>query len=144
LVQKDAADRGIDIKVNTADNICPARIDPDRLSQCLLNLYLNAIQAMDDGGALTVTAAPGEAGNFIIVVSDTGIGIPGDQTNKIFDPYYTTKSKGTGLGLAIVQKIVEAHGGRIEVKSATDKGTSILISIPCKYPETVGGQNDSA
>ena len=143
LVQQDAANKRIDIKVNTADDICSAWIDPDRLTQCLLNLYLNAIQAMEDGGTLTVTCKPGEAGNFIIVVSDTGSGIPGDQLDKVFDPYYTTKSKGTGLGLAIVQKIVEAHGGDTTVRSTSDEGTSFSINIPCKREETAGGQNDN-
>jgi two-component system sensor histidine kinase HydH len=132
LVQQDAANKRIEIKMSIADDICPAWIDPDRLTQCLLNLYLNAIQAMGDGGTLTVTCKPGETSNFNIVVRDTGSGIPGDQLDKVFDPYYTTKSKGTGLGLAIVQKIVEAHGGSTTVRSASDRGTSFSINIPCK------------
>jgi two-component system sensor histidine kinase HydH len=143
LVQQDVANKHIDIKVNTADDICSAWIDPDRLTQCLLNLYLNAIQAMEDGGTLTVTCKPGEAGNLLIVVSDTGSGILGDQLDKVFDPYYTTKSKGTGLGLAIVQKIVEAHGGDTTVRSTSDEGTSFSVNIPCKREETAGGQNDN-
>jgi two-component system sensor histidine kinase HydH len=143
LVQQDATNKHINIKVNTADDICTAWVDPDRLTQCLLNLYLNAIQAMEDGGTLTVTCKPGEAGNFIIVVSDTGTGIPGDQLDKVFDPYYTTKSKGTGLGLAIVQKIVEAHGGDTTVRSTSDEGTSFSINIPCKREETAGEQHDN-
>jgi two-component system sensor histidine kinase HydH len=144
LVQQDAANKRIDIKVNTADDICSAWIDPDRLTQCLLNLYLNAIQAMEEGGTLTVTCEPGEAGNFSIVVSDTGNGISGDRLDKIFDPYYTTKSKGTGLGLAIVQKIVEANGGGTAVHSSKGEGTSFSISIPCWHEEADGGQNDTA
>jgi two-component system sensor histidine kinase HydH len=104
---------------------------------------LNAIQAMVDGGTLTVTSAHDASGNVKIVISDTGPGIPGDQTHKIFDPYYTTKSKGTGLGLAIVQKIIEAHGGAIAVKSNRDQGTSFSISIPCGHAETGGGADDS-
>jgi two-component system sensor histidine kinase HydH len=143
LVQQDVANKHIDIKVNTADDICSAWIDPDRLTQCLLNLYLNAIQAMEDGGTLTVTCKPGEAGNLLIVVSDTGSGILGDQLDKVFDPYYTTKSKGTGLGLAIVQKIIEAHGGDTTVRSISDEGTSFSVNIPCKREETAGGQNDN-
>ncbi len=139
LVQQDAANKSIDINVNTTDDICPAWIDPDRLNQCLLNLYLNAIQSMVNGGILTVKCTPGEAENIDIIVSDTGSGIPADQIKKIFDPYYTTKSKGTGLGLAIVQKIIEAHEGYIEVNSAIDEGTSFLISIPCEHGETPGG-----
>ncbi len=144
LVQQDAANKSIDINVNTTDDICPAWIDPDRLNQCLLNLYLNAIQSMVNGGILTVKCTPGEAENIDIIVSDTGSGIPADQIKKIFDPYYTTKSKGTGLGLAIVQKIIEAHEGYIEVNSAIDEGTSFLISIPCEHGEKPGGKNGNA
>jgi two-component system sensor histidine kinase HydH len=144
LVQQDATNKSIDISVKTEDDICSAWIDPDRFTQCLLNLYLNAIQAMENGGTLTVKSAVGEAEKVKIVVSDTGRGISPEQINKIFDPYYTTKSKGTGLGLAIVQKIIEAHGGQIEVNSTIDKGTSFLISIPCEHIETVEGQNGNA
>ena len=143
LVQQDAANKRIEIKMSITDDICSAWIDPDRLTQCLLNLYLNAIQAMEDGGTLTVTCKPGETGNFIIVVSDTGSGIPGDHLDKVFDPYYTTKSKGTGLGLAIVQKIVEAHGGSTTVRSASDEGTTFSINIPCGDEEITGEQNDN-
>jgi len=144
LVQQDAANKKIDFNVNTEEDICPARIDPDRLTQCLLNLYLNAIQAMQNGGTLTVKCTSGQAGNVNIMVSDTGRGISAEQIKKIFDPYYTTKSKGTGLGLAIVHKIIEAHGGRIEVDSAIDKGTSFIIGLPCEQSETVGGPNGNA
>jgi two-component system sensor histidine kinase HydH len=143
LVQQDAANKRIEIKMSIADDICPAWIDPDRLTQCLLNLYLNAIQAMEDGGTLTVTCKSDQAKNFIILVSDTGSGIAGDQLNKIFDPYYTTKSKGTGLGLAIVQKIVEAHGGGTSVSSTSDEGTTFSFNIPCGDEEITGEQNDN-
>jgi two-component system sensor histidine kinase HydH len=144
LVQQDAANKHIDIKVKIADNICPAWIDPDRLTQCLLNLYVNAIQAMEDGGVLTVGCRPGEDGDIRIVVSDTGSGMPVDQSDKIFNPYFTTKSKGTGLGLAIVQKIVESHGGRITVQSESGQGTSFSIHIPCNHSQKAGGQNGRA
>jgi two-component system sensor histidine kinase HydH len=144
LVQQDASNKSIDISVKTEGGICSAWIDPDRFTQCLLNLYLNAIQAMEKGGYLTVKSVAGEAKKVNIVVSDTGRGISPEQIKKIFDPYYTTKSKGTGLGLAIVQKIIEAHGGKIEVNSAIDKGTSFLISIPCEPIETFEVQNGKA
>jgi two-component system, NtrC family, sensor histidine kinase HydH len=144
LIQQDAANKNIDINVNKTDDSCPAWIDPDRLTQCLLNLYLNAIQAMENGGSLTVESTAGKAGRFNIIVSDTGRGISPEEVRKIFDPYFTTKSKGTGLGLAIVYKIVEAHGGRIEVNSTIDEGTSFLINVPCEHRETAGGQNGNA
>lgn len=135
LIQQDAANKSIDIKVDIDENICAAWLDPDRFTQCLLNLYLNAIQAMEDGGTLSITCRSDADGNVNLTVSDTGRGIPPEQINKIFDPYYTTKSKGTGLGLAIVHKIIEAHGGQIEVNSTIDHGTSFGLSVPCKKRE---------
>jgi two-component system, NtrC family, sensor histidine kinase HydH len=144
LIQQEAANKHIDIKVNLPESLCTAWIDPDRLTQCLLNLYVNAIQAMAGGGTLTVGGTPGEDGDVKIVVSDTGGGIPGDQVDKIFNPYFTTKGKGTGLGLAIVQKIVSDHGGSIAVQSANGQGASFSICIPCHHAQTDGVQNGSA
>ena len=132
LIQQDAANQNVDIDVNVDDDICPAWIDPDRLTQCLLNLYLNAIQAIEKGGTLTIKCVADEDENVIITVHDTGTGIPSDQLDKIFDPYFTTKNKGTGLGLAIVHKIIEAHHGYIEVKSKAGQGTTFNIMIPCQ------------
>jgi two-component system sensor histidine kinase HydH len=144
LVQQDALNKNIDFQVDTGDDICPARVDPDRLTQCLLNLYLNAIQAMESGGTIKVACTAGEAENLHITVTDTGKGIPREQMQHIFDPYYTTKSKGTGLGLAIVQKIIEAHGGRIAVSSTTGEGTSFFMSVPCADKETAGRTDGNA
>jgi two-component system sensor histidine kinase HydH len=141
LVQQDVANKNIDFKVQTENGTCSVLVDPDRLTQCLLNLYLNAIQAMESGGTLTVKCTVDETENVNISVSDTGKGIPSEQLKKIFDPYFTTKNKGTGLGLAIVHKIIEAHGGYIEVNSTIDKGTSVLIRIPCEQKQTSEGQN---
>ena len=139
LVRQDAINKNIEIKVNAGEDICPAWADPDRLTQCLLNLYLNAIQAMENGGTLKVKYTMDETENVKISISDTGRGISPEQLKKIFDPYFTTKSKGTGLGLAIVHKIIEAHEGHIEVNSAIDEGTSFSISIPCEHRETDEG-----
>jgi two-component system sensor histidine kinase HydH len=141
LVQQDVANKNIDFKVHTGNGTSSALVDPDRLTQCLLNLYLNAIQAMESGGTLTVKCTVDETENVNINVSDTGKGIPSEQLKKIFDPYFTTKNKGTGLGLAIVHKIIEAHGGHIEVNSTIDEGTSVLIRIPCEQKQTSEGQN---
>jgi len=139
LIQQDAANKNIDFEVKTEDDICHPWIDPDRLTQCLLNLYLNAIQAMENGGTLKVICTMDKTENLEISISDTGRGISPHQIKKIFDPYFTTKNKGTGLGLAIVHKIIEAHGGQIEVNSAIDEGTSISIRIPCEHRETDEG-----
>jgi two-component system, NtrC family, sensor histidine kinase HydH len=135
LIAPDAAAKNIIIKQEI--NIDPAHrpvIDADRFSQCLLNLYLNAIQAMPAGGQMLVRAWTSGDGAIHFAISDTGYGIPEAQQQKIFDPYYTTKPNGTGLGLAIVHKIVTSHGGRIRVQSPPGEGTRFHISLP---PETV-------
>ncbi|MCW7753121.1 ATP-binding protein [Desulfobotulus sp. H1] len=104
-------------------------MDPDRITQVLLNLCLNAIQAMKKEGKLTVSAH--EDGQWLYIqLEDTGCGIPETDLTKIFDPFYTTKSKGTGLGLAVVEKIVTAHNGRIEVNNMEQGGTTFTLSFP--------------
>ena len=137
LIQQDATNKNIDIKLHTEEGICSPWIDSDRLAQCLLNLYINAIQAMEGGGTLTVQCSAGRAGYVNIIVQDTGPGIIPEQLNKIFDPYFTTKKRGTGLGLAIVYKIIEAHQGQISVDSTIGEGTSFTVMIPCQPSETV-------
>ena len=117
--------------MHIADDLCPARIDPDRLTQCLLNLYLNAIQAMGDGGMLRVQCDAGDPDHVRIIVSDTGDGIAAQDLGKIFNPYFTTKNKGAGLGLAIVHKIITAHQAHLNVESTPGKGTRMIILIPC-------------
>jgi two-component system sensor histidine kinase HydH len=131
LIQQDAASQDITIDVHVFDDICRVSIDPDRLTQCLLNLYLNALQAMADGGTLTV-GCECEGGRYVrITVGDTGEGIAAEHFDSIFNPYFTTKNRGTGLGLAIVHKIIEAHQGHLSVESALDQGTRMIIEIPC-------------
>ena len=132
LIQQDTTNKNIDIELHMDTDICHAWIDSDRLAQCLLNLYINAIQAMEHGGTLTVQCKADGADSLNIIVQDSGSGISPDQLNKIFDPYFTTKKRGTGLGLAIVYKIIEAHQGQIAVHSTIDQGTSFTITIPCQ------------
>ncbi|OGR84927.1 MAG: hypothetical protein A2901_01530 [Elusimicrobia bacterium RIFCSPLOWO2_01_FULL_54_10] len=107
--------------------------DPLRLRQVFINLATNACQAMPEGGSLTITTELeiGEQGKAVqIVFKDTGSGIPEENINKIFEPLFTTKDKGTGLGLAICTGIVEAHGGKIEVRSAVGKGSEFIVILP--------------
>lgn len=112
---------------------CPAGMlipgNRDRLAQALLNLGKNAIQAMPDGGTLRITAGAGGK-HVTIKVNDSGQGISPDEMQRIFEPFYTTKAKGTGLGLALCRKIVEEHGGSIEVQSAVGQGTTVSITVP--------------
>ncbi len=132
LIQQEAATKGVTIKLNLSQQQLTAEIDSDRFSQCLLNLYLNGLQAMDKGGRLTIENSITEESLITIEIKDTGSGIKSEDLNKIFDPYFTTKTKGTGLGLAIVHKIIEAHKGEIKVRSVFGQGTAFTIVIPIK------------
>ena len=117
-------------------------IDKTRLDEIFLNLFLNSIEAMNKGGTLYITTSYHPENNFKgdekgsnngsiqINIRDTGEGIPPESLSRIFDPFYSTKENGTGLGLAIVYRAINDHGGKIEVKSRTGKGTNFLISLP--------------
>jgi signal transduction histidine kinase len=102
--------------------------DPEQMTRVLRNLILNAIDAMPQGGSLAVRTAALEAG-VRLEVSDTGQGLSPEECERLFTPYYTTKTHGTGLGLAIVQSVVSDHGGRISVESTPGKGTTFRIDL---------------
>ncbi len=115
-------------------------LDPDLVQQAFLNIALNAIQAMPDGGKFTIetkSEPPSEdtPGSVTIVFTDTGKGITMENLGKIFGPFFTTRQQGTGLGLAITQRIVEQHNGDINVMSVPGKGASFTVSFP--YPQPV-------
>lgn len=134
LIQREATAKNVHIQLNiTADSLL-VDIDPDRLSQSLLNLYLNALQAMPNGGQLTIDSSA-VGGAVRVDIRDSGAGICPEDLSKIFDPYFTTKSKGTGLGLAIVQKIIEAHHGIVKVRSSIGQGSVFSIILPLKSQE---------
>jgi two-component system sensor kinase FixL len=112
-----------------AEDLGEIPCDPDRLKQVLMNLISNAMQAMEDGGAISI-ATERFLDSVLIRIADQGIGMSEDQLLRIFEPFYTTRQKGSGLGLAISYKIVQAHGGDISAVSAPSKGTSFIISLP--------------
>jgi two-component system sensor histidine kinase HydH len=133
LIQQQARAKQITVHTRNSAEIDEIHIDPDRINQVLLNLYLNAIEAMNPGGKLGIEISDGKGnGSLTIRVSDSGNGIAPQDLPRIFDPYFTTKSSGTGLGLAIAHNILEAMGGSIEVESETGKGTTFLLTIPVK------------
>ncbi len=131
LVQAEAANLNIRIDAHIADGICLVMIDADRIAQCLLNLFLNAIQAMENGGTLTVRCRLEDNQSASITISDTGPGIEADRLNQIFNPYFSTKNKGTGLGLAIVHKIIEAHQAHLKVESTPGEGAKFTLRFAC-------------
>ena len=129
LLRPELDNRGITIKTKLARHLPATPIDPTQTQQALLNLVKNAMQAMTKGGTLTLQT--GESPEAVwMSVADTGGGIPQEQLNRIFEPFYTTKKKGTGLGLMIVQRIVRAHNGRIELESHVGRGTTFRLWLP--------------
>ncbi len=129
LLRPEVENRAITVKTRLARNLTATPVDAAQLQQVLVNLVKNAAQAMTTGGTLTLQT--GETSEDVWVsVTDTGGGIPQEQINRIFEPFYTTKTKGTGLGLMIVQRIVRAHNGRIELDSHVGRGTTFRIWLP--------------
>jgi two-component system sensor histidine kinase HydH len=103
--------------------------DPHLLYRAFLNIFLNAIQAMNDGGEITINMAVEDA-YYLIEIGDTGCGISDDTLRKVFNPFFSTKDKGSGLGLPIVRNIVEAHNGSIRITSTPGSGTKVFIKLP--------------
>ena len=116
-------------KLELNERVGTIAADPDLLHRALSNLVLNAMDAMPHGGTLTLRTGR-DRGNVIIEVGDTGTGMTGEECERIFTPYYTSKQHGTGLGLAIVQSVVSDHGGRISVRSEAGRGTTFIIELP--------------
>ena len=129
LVQDDAQQSKVQIRVDAPMTLHPLKADREYLRQTLLNLILNGLQAMPEGGDLSLKANTSNS-NFLITVADTGTGLTAENQRRIFEPYFTTKAKGTGLGLAISRRIIEAHGGTITVFSEAGQGCRFQICLP--------------
>jgi PAS domain S-box-containing protein len=129
LLRPELENRGLHVKTRLNSRLPTAPIDPTQIQQVLVNLIKNAMQAMTKGGTLTLQTGEGSDGVWVSV-TDNGGGIPQEQINRIFEPFYTTKKKGTGLGLMIVQRIVRAHSGRIELDSRVGRGTTFRVWLP--------------
>lgn len=134
LVGGDAQENAVLVDI-TADKALPrALVDPDKIKQVLLNIFLNALAAMPGGGRLSVLLTTRPNG-LDVIITDTGEGINQDNLPRIYDPYYTSKPAGTGLGLAVAQKIMEAHGGGIEIESKSSIGTKVILHFQLNAPE---------
>ncbi|MGH7794199.1 MAG: ATP-binding protein [Candidatus Binatia bacterium] len=135
LVQPHAAKNKVETAIRIADPLPQMYADPQQLQQILLNLSLNAVDAMPNGGTLTVGAAADASEGMIITVADTGIGIDAEVLPRIFQPFFTSKKRrGLGLGLPICDRIVKSHGGKIEVESRPGQGTTFTIHLPLIPP----------
>jgi len=129
-ILKDKIRTGIFIEVVNKDGNEYIYCDREYMRLCLINLIVNAIQAItDEKGTIKIEYGREDAFSYINVI-DSGNGIPDEELEKVFEPYYSTKKFGIGLGLTITKRFIEEHGGKIEIKSAPDKGTTITIRIP--------------
>jgi signal transduction histidine kinase len=139
-LENDAAqERGIAIVRDLAPDGCVAIGDREKLKQVVINIVVNAIEAMKQGGTLTARvatlpqtgpASQGTGERVVVEISDTGPGIEPQNLANVFDPFFTTKEAGTGLGLSIVRKIVDQHAGEVSIASEKGKGTRVLVRIP--------------
>jgi signal transduction histidine kinase len=124
-----ARERGITVHRELAPDGCVAIGDREKLKQVVINLVVNAIEAMKSGGTLTARVAC-SADRVSIVMQDTGPGIEPQDIPNVFDPFFTTKEAGTGLGLTIVRKIVDQHAGEVHLASERGRGTRVEVTIP--------------
>lgn len=130
LVSQDAQSRGIELQFTPRLELTTIKADSDRLNQVLLNLYLNAMQAIGRDGVIHVSASEADRQRVKIVVKDSGKGMSDEELQAIFTPYFTTKADGTGLGLAVVQNIIEQHGGTIRAESQPGAGAIFTLWLP--------------
>jgi signal transduction histidine kinase len=110
--------------------------DRHRLEQVFLNIVLNAVDAMPEGGQLSISCTCADQ-SLVTTITDSGCGIPEEDQGRVFDPFYTTKEvgEGTGLGLSIAHGIVQEHGGQIEVRSQMGQGSEFIVHLPLHGPE---------
>jgi signal transduction histidine kinase/streptogramin lyase len=132
LLQQEASASSVSIRTDLAEDNPDVMADRVQLQQVLMNLMLNAIEAMQhtDGGALRITSHASEETELLIAMSDTGVGLPTDNPDRIFESFVTTKPQGTGIGLAITRSIVESHGGRLWAVANTGPGATFLFTLP--------------
>jgi len=136
VVDAEARKNAVDMDIQAGEDLPRVDIDPDKIKQVLLNLFLNALSAMPDGGRLSVQL--GIQKEFMeVTISDTGTGIKEEDLPRIYDPYFTSKPAGTGLGLAVVQKIMDAHGGMVQIDSKAGSGTKITLRFSLSAKEKV-------
>jgi two-component system sensor histidine kinase HydH len=134
LLRPEAATRKVEILVEVEPDLPLIAVDSVRLTQALLNIVINGIQAINGSGQVKVSAAK-SGDTMLLRVQDTGPGIPAGEMSDIFDPYYTTKAEGSGLGLWIAQQIAVAHGGDLRAENAPAGGAVFTLSLPLKPKE---------
>ena len=138
LLRSEANGYAVSIRTDLAADLPKVTADRVQLQQVLMNLMLNAIEAMKEiGGVLTVKTGQDEGGQVLISLSDTGVGLPAGRGDEIFDAFFTTKLQGSGMGLAISRSIVESHGGRLWATSHDGRGATFHFTLPTPIVEAI-------
>jgi len=133
MLQKEANRHSVRMSTNLTNGLTEVMADRVQLQQALMNLMLNGIEAMrDTTGELSIKSQLGEDGQALISVSDTGVGLPAENADQVFNAFFTTKSQGTGLGLAITRSIIESHGGRVWAASNPGPGATFRFTLPIR------------
>ncbi len=131
LLQHEASRHAVAIRTELAERLPDIIADRVQVQQVLMNLMLNGIEAMKDApGELVITSQRTDDGQLLISVSDSGVGIPTEQTERIFEAFFTTKPRGTGMGLSVSRTIVESHGGRVWASANTTRGATFQFTLP--------------
>jgi signal transduction histidine kinase len=133
LARQQVLSKPIKVELQQSPDLPEVEHDSDQIHQVLLNLLLNAVQAMEDTGTVHVEIGARD-GYASVVVNDSGKGIPAQNLSNIFRPFFTTKGNGTGLGLSLARRIVEEHHGHIEVSSVVGKGSKFTVLLPFQMP----------
>ena len=139
LFREEASSLGITLEAEIPPDLPLIKIDPEKLTQALINIMKNGMQAMGQGGTLRVETKSLKD-RVEVTISDSGSGIPPDQMEKIFNYYYTTKEKGVGLGLPIAHRIIEAHEGHLKIESRVGVGTKVTVTLPVEKRNEAGSR----
>jgi len=148
LTRKESEKRRVTVKIREDPGLPPVRIDIQKIKQVLLNLLLNALQSIPEGGRIEIATrahAVGEGKQGVqLRVCDNGIGIPEENLDRLFDPFFTTREpgEGVGLGLTICHQVMKEHGGDVEILSREGEGTEVILTFPPVEERTVKGSND--
>jgi len=134
LASHSAGKNNVRLVKNVPSELPTLACDPEQITQVLLNLAINAIQSMPEGGEIALAANRQEQ-SLVIEVKDEGVGIPSEELDQIFDPFFTTREDGTGLGLSVAHQIVVQHGGTLKARRNPDKGMTFSVVLPRSYQE---------
>jgi len=133
VLEREAGEAQVEIVRNRhGDQVPLVLMDTDQMTQVMLNLLINAIEAAPKESRVIAGYESDDQGQVMIVVEDAGEGIPREHLDKLFDPFFSTKSKGTGLGLTVCRQIVDLHDGRIKIQSTEGEGTTVTVSLPLR------------